>query len=193
MLRSTVCIVLIHGLSVFGLAAEELQVGDPAPPFELAGSDGKTYRLADFDGKKTVVLAWFPKAFTPGCTAECSSLRKNSDELKKFDIAYFTASCDKAAKNKKFAESLELDYPILSDPEKKVAEAYGVVGPGRLVARRWTFYIGPDGKIIAIDKDVRTGFHGQDVVEKLKHLHVPTVAGSQSNREVRRLLKTPSK
>ena len=70
---------------------------------------------------------------------------------------------------------MKLDYPILSDPEKKVARAYGVVGPARPVPQRWTFYIGPDRKILAIDKAVRTAFHGKDIVAKLKKLKVPKV------------------
>ena len=70
---------------------------------------------------------------------------------------------------------MKLDYPILSDPEKKVARAFGVVSPGRPVPQRWTFYIGPDRKILAIDKAVRTGFHGKDIVAKLKKLKVPKV------------------
>ena len=70
-------------------------------------------------------------------------------------MAYFTASVDPPDVNKKFAESLELDYPILSDPGKEVARAYGVVSGERTVAMRWTFYIGKDGKILYIDKEVK--------------------------------------
>src|SRR5262252_8196788 len=91
----------------------ELKIGDQAPDFSLQGTDGKTYKLSDFKGKQAVVLAWFPKAFTPGCTAECKSMRTSGADLKKFDAAYFTASCDDVETNKKFAESLGLDYPIL--------------------------------------------------------------------------------
>src|SRR4051794_15508686 len=79
---------------MLALAAEALKPGDPAPDFSLPGSDGKTYKLSDFKGKQAVVLAWFPKAFTGGCTAECKSLRASGEEIRKFDAAYFTASCD---------------------------------------------------------------------------------------------------
>src|SRR5512143_2996710 len=81
--------------------AEGLKPGDPAPDFSLAGSDGKTYKLADFKGKQAVVLAWFPKAFTGGCTAECKSFRETGAVLKRFNVAYFTASCDQPDTNKK--------------------------------------------------------------------------------------------
>ena len=83
-------------------------------------------------------------------------MKEDGEAIRKFDVAYFTASVDDAQKNTDFAKSLELDFPILSDPTKKTAEAYGVVHEGRPVAERWTFYIGPDGTIKAIDKKVDT-------------------------------------
>src|SRR2546423_12536836 len=153
-------------------SGEELKVGDPAPDFSLPGTDGKTYKLSDFKGKQAVVLAWFPKAFTGGCTAECKSLRANGEEIRKFDVAYFTASCDTPELNKKFAESLQLDYPILSDPTRETAKAYGVVTGDAKNAARWTFYIGKDGKILYVDKAVKTAAHGADVTARLKELGV---------------------
>jgi peroxiredoxin Q/BCP len=92
--------------------------------------------------------------------------------LNAFDVVYFTASVDDADTNRKFAESLEANYPILSDPEKTVATAYGVVGPDRATASRWTFYIGPDGKILEIDKKVNVRTAGADVVATLERLGV---------------------
>ena len=89
------------------------------------------------------------------------------------NVAYFTASVDAPEENKKFAESLGADYPILSDPGKKVAEAYGVVHPGREVPERWTFYIGKDGKILFVDRQVRAQSAGEDVAKRLKELNVP--------------------
>lgn len=159
------------------MAQAELKVGDDAPAFELKGSDGKTYKLADFKGKSAVVVAWFPKAFTGGCTKECKSFRENGEAIRKFQVKYFTASCDTVEKNTAFAKSLELDYPILSDPEKKVAEAYGVVHEGRAVPERWTYFIGMDGKILHIDKKVKTASHGEDIAAQLKELEVPQKKG----------------
>lgn len=149
-----------------------LKVGDPAPGFELTGSDGKTYKLSDFRGKQPVVIAWFPKAFTGGCTKECKSFRASSAKLKETGAAYFTASTDEVDKNREFAKSLDLDYPILSDPGKDVAKAYGVVHEGREVPERWTFYIDKEGIIREIDKEVqqRTETAGDDVVGTLKKL-----------------------
>lgn len=93
--------------------------------------------------------------------------------MDKFQAVYFTASTDTAETNRKYAEALRLDYPILSDPDKKAAKAYGVAGGLRPFAQRWTFYIGKDGKILAIDKSVKTATHGADVAAKLKELGVP--------------------
>jgi peroxiredoxin Q/BCP len=157
-------------LTVASVKAVDLKPGDAAPDFSLPGSDGKMYKLSSFKGKKVVVLAWFPKAFTPGCTTECKSFSQNSKILKETKAAYFMASTDTAEENKKFAEAHHADYPILSDPDKKVAEAYGVVHEGRQVPERWTFYIGKDSKIVFIDKKINTATAAEDVVAKLKEL-----------------------
>ncbi len=158
---------------MFGMAtAKELKVGDSAPDFSLTGSDGKTYRLSDYRGRQAVVLAWFPRAFTPGCTTECRVMAQHGAKLKKFDAAYFTASVDMPEKNRKFAESLGADYPILSDSDGRIAREYGVTGSIQKWASRWTFYIGVDGKILFIDKDVHPSTHADDVAAKLKALGI---------------------
>ena len=152
-------------------AADKLKVGDKAPDFTLKGSDGKTYSLSDFKGKKAVVLNWFPKAFTGGCTAQCKSFAENADALKGMDVMNFTASVDPVDLNTKFAESLKADYPILSDPDKSVATAYGVLGP-RGFAQRWSFYIDKDGKVAAIEKKIDTKNAATEVATKLKSLGI---------------------
>jgi peroxiredoxin Q/BCP len=174
-MRKSFCLLSAAALSFFCITssdAAELKVGDEAPAFSMPGSDGKTYSLDDFKGKKAVVIAWFPKAFTPGCTKECTSMRQDGKEVRKYQVAYFTASVDTPEENKKFAESLSLDYPILSDPDKKVVEDYGLINPQRGLAQRWTFYIGKDGKILYIDKNVNTTEHGKDIAKKLDELGV---------------------
>ena len=156
----------------------ELKVGDPAPDFSLQASDGKTYKLSDFKGKQAVVLAWFPKAFTQGCTIECKSLAEHGDMIKKYDVSYFMASVDPLEAtadnkgNKAFADTMHADFPLLSDPTKDVAKAYGVLNEQRGFANRWTFYIGKDGKITAIDKDVnkRLATSAEDMAATLKQL-----------------------
>ena len=89
--------------------------------------------------------------------------------MRRFPVAYFAASVDSPETNAKFAKSLDLDFPILSDPSRDVARAYGVLGPSGL-PRRWTFYIDKDGRIAAIEKKVTAGSHGAQVVEMLESL-----------------------
>lgn len=160
-----------------GTPAVELKVGDQAPNFKLQGSDGKTYSLSDFAGKRAVVLAWFPAAFTKGCTVECKSLAMNGDKIRQFEVAYFMASTDPIEKNTDFAKAQEADFPLLSDPSKETAAAYGVLNE-KGMARRWTFYIGRDGKILAIDKAVRVDTSAEDMVAKLGELNVAKVKGN---------------
>ena len=155
--------------------APELKVGDQAPDFSLAGSDGKTYKLSDFRGKKAVVVAWFPKAFTSGCTVECKSLAANGDKIRKYNVAYFMASVDPIDQNTKFAAQEKADFPLLSDPTRQTAEAYGVLSAPNGFARRWTFYIGKDGKILAIDREVKPPTSAEDMIAKLGELGVESL------------------
>lgn len=165
-------IVTLSILASAGSAtADELQVGDPAPDFELAASDGETYRLSDFASEQAVVIAWFPKAYTRGCTIECKSLAENGDLIREYDVTYFMASVDPLEDNVGFAAEQNADFPLLSDPDKQVAEAWGVLHESGY-ANRWTFYIDPDGTILAIDKDVNPATSAEDMAAKLGELGV---------------------
>ena len=110
----TVFSFLIYSLP---LAADALTIGDAAPDFTLEATDGKTYQLSDFKGKEAVVLAWFPKAYTRGCTIECKSLADNGHLLKNYAVSYFMISVDPLDKNKGFAEEQHADrfYAISDD------------------------------------------------------------------------------
>lgn len=149
----------------------EVKVGDIAPAFRLVGSDGKTYTNEDFNGEKVIVIAWFPKAFTGGCTKECKSLRESGELLRSYQVAYFTASVDPAEKNADFAKSLQLDYPILSDPSKRLATQLGCLNK-RGMSNRWTYYIGKDNKVLFIDKKVKADGHAKAIAKKLDELGV---------------------
>lgn len=91
--------------------------------------------------------------------------------MRRFNVEYFAASVDSPEANARFARSLGIDYPILSDPTKEVARAYGVLGASGY-ASRWTFYIGADGRLLAIDKKVSAASHGRDIVAKLTELGI---------------------
>jgi thioredoxin-dependent peroxiredoxin len=171
---STLLTLAALGLAAAFAVTADLKVGDPAPDFTLQASDGKTYRLSDFDGKETVVLAWFPKAFTQGCTIECKSLAEHGDMIKKYNAKYFMVSVDPLegeAGNKAFAQAHNADFPLLSDPTKATANAYGVLSD-RGFANRWTFYIGKDGKLLAIDKDVKPATSAEDMAATLQRLGI---------------------
>ena len=101
---------------------------------------------------------------------ECKSFRENDAAIKKYKIAFFAASCDDPDTNRKFAESLKLEYPILSDPDGKVAKSYGIYKAMLGFPSRATFYIDKDGKIAAIDTKVNVRNAGKDVAKKLKSL-----------------------
>ena len=155
--------------------AVELKVGDMAPDFTLPGSDGKTYSLADYRGKQAVVLAWFPKAFTAGCTTECKSLAANGDRIRKFDVVYFMASVDPLEGeqgNVAFAKAQGADFPLLSDADKSVAARYGVLSQRAPLANRWTFYIDKNGRIAYIDKAVNPPTSAEDLIARLALLKV---------------------
>ncbi len=167
-------VLLAAGLAMAApAAAAELKVGDNAPDFTLQASDGKTYKLSDFKGKQAVVIAWFPKAFTQGCTIECKSLAENGEKIRKFDVTYFMASVDPLDQNVGFAKENKADFPLLSDPTKATATAYGVLNE-RGMSNRWTFYIDKSGKIAAIEKTVRPATSAEDMIAKLGEIKVAT-------------------
>ena len=177
-MRALLTASLVLGLATAAMAqTADLKVGDQAPNFKLQATDGKTYQLSDFKGKKPVVLAWFPAAFTRGCTIECKSLAEGSAKLKMYDAAYFMASVDPidgAQGNKAFADSLHADFPLLSDTSKETAAKYGVLMPQGF-SNRWTFYIDKSGRIAEIDKDVakRLETSADDMAAKLASMKVP--------------------
>ena len=153
------------------LAVLSLDVGDPAPDFELPASDGKTYSLAQFKGKQATVIAWYPKAFTGGCTVECKSLAENGHLLKAYDITYFMASVDPLEDNIAFAESTEADFPLLSDPSKNVAKAYDVLAFYGY-PKRHTIYIDKQGKVLMVDRDINPATSAQDIAANLEKLGI---------------------
>jgi peroxiredoxin Q/BCP len=184
-MRALLTASLVLGLATAAMAQTvDLKVGDQAPNFKLQATDGKTYQLSDFKGKQAVVVAWFPAAFTRGCTIECKSLAENGDKIKMYDVTYFMASVDPIEKNKEFAKATtvklgdvevskkEADFPLLSDPTKETAKAYGVLNE-RGTASRWTFYIDKTGKISYIEKTVKPDTSAEDMITKLAELKVP--------------------
>tara|TARA_B000000460_G_scaffold248250_1_gene225293 strand:- start:346 stop:846 length:501 start_codon:yes stop_codon:yes gene_type:complete len=160
--------------SAAGAQDAQLQVGDMAPDFTLQASDGETYKLIDFRGEQAVVIAWYPRAFTRGCTIECKSLAENGHLVREYEVTYFMASVDPLEENTAFAAEQNADFPLLSDPTKVTANAYGVLNQ-RGMANRWTFYIGKSGQILYIDKEVRPRTSAEDMAARLGELGVDSV------------------
>jgi len=167
----TLLIVSLVALWLPMSVAAALEVGDRAPDFELLATDGNTYSLSNFEGEKTLVLAWFPKAYTRGCTIECKSLAENGHLIDKFEAAYFMISVDPIEDNKGFAAENNAKFPLLSDPGKETAVAYGVLNQ-KGVANRHTFYISPEGIILSIDRHVSPATSAQDMAAQLGKLNV---------------------
>ena len=149
--------------------SDELRPGDLAPAFSLPGSDGGTHALGDHKGH-AVVLLWFPKAFTGGCTAELKSFAPTAEELRARGAACYAASLDAPDVNRAFAEWTGSAVPILSDVSGDVARAYGVIDDVRELPARWTFFINGDGRIAAIDREVSPTSHGGDILVRLHEL-----------------------
>ena len=121
----------------------KLKVGDEAPEFELPGSGGQAYRLADYRGR-WLILAFYPGDFTPGCTRQFCSYRDNSERLAELDAVMLGISPQDIDSHERFIDKHSLTVPLLADPDREVIGAYGVKGPAGFV-RRSIFIIDPDG------------------------------------------------
>lgn len=153
-----------------------LQKGDPAPAFSLSDQEENTVSLADFAGKSRVVLYFYPKAMTPGCTVQAQGLRDSSEGLAARDAVALGVSPDPVKRLKKFEEKEELNFTLLADEDHSVAEAYGVWGLKKFMGREYmgvmrvTFVIDKDGSIAHVMDKVKTKTHHDDVLEVLDSL-----------------------
>jgi peroxiredoxin len=129
-----------------------LKVGDTAPDFTLPATNGKQVKLSDFRGQKTVVLAFFPAAFTGGCTKEMTSFASDIEKFTGANAEVLPISTDNTPTLKHWSEELKASYIMLSDFQRKVSAQYGVLIPDRGLANRTTFVIDKDGKIQHIDE-----------------------------------------
>ena len=174
--------MVLAGLGLVGLGvlafggddvAAKLKEGDPAPAFALPAQDGKTYRLADLKGK-WVVLYFYPKDDTPGCTKEGCDFRDQYARVKKTGAVILGVSKDSLESHRKFAEKFSFPFPLLADEDVKVCTAYGAFGPKTLYGRifkgiiRTTVVIGPDGKVRKIFSKVRVDGHVEEVLQVIE-------------------------
>lgn len=159
-------IAVIVTLAMFGGAALGLaeagnvpKVGDKAPLVTGKNQDGKTWKLASSIGKKIVVIYFYPKDDTPGCTKEACGFRDHMGDLKKDKVEVVGVSFDSEESHQKFIEKYKLNFPLLADTDGKIAEAYGVRIPGKNFARRVSFLIGLDGKIAHVTDSPQADAH----------------------------------
>jgi peroxiredoxin Q/BCP len=146
-----------------------LQRGELAPEFEAVDCRGRTVRLADFLGRKRVVLFFFPRAFTPACTLEVRNFRDHYEQIVALGGELIGVSVDRAEKNCRFAEAEGLQFTLIGDESRALSEKYGVVWPVLRIDRRATFVIGLDGRIEdVIHHEVQVYKHLDDVLQRLK-------------------------
>lgn len=156
------------------IKAPTLSVGDMAPEFVLEDQNGKKVSLSDFRGQNVVVY-FYPKAMTPGCTVQACSLRDSESKLNRENIVVLGISADPSARLKKFEERDKLNFTLLSDPDHRVTESYGSWGLKKFMGRefmgilRQSFLINPKGEIIHIMHKVDTKTHHDDVLAIFKN------------------------
>jgi len=156
-------------MAMLGLAsAADLKEGVKAPVFEAKDQHGTTIRLSDFQGKAAVVLYFYPKDDTPGCTAQACSLRDGFADIQATGAVILGVSADDAQSHKAFAEKFHLPFSLLADPDKRIIEAYGVKMPLLGFAKRVTFLIDRQGVVRKVISDTRTKDHDRQVLAFLK-------------------------
>lgn len=148
-------------------------INKKAPSFSLPDQDGKTHTLAQYLGSK-VLLYFYPKDDTPGCTVEACNFRDGYKEFQKLGLVILGVSADSVKSHKKFADKFELPFPLLSDEDKTVCQAYGVWGKKKFMGREYmgitrsSFLIDEKGKIIKVYADVKVKEHADEVKEEVK-------------------------
>ncbi len=149
-----------------------LEVGDKAPAFRAKDQEGETVSLSDFKGKK-LVLYFYPKDDTPGCTKEACSFRDGWLKFRKRGIAVLGVSTDDEKSHRKFADKFSLPFPLLADPEKKIVTDYGVWGEKSMYGRKYmgthrvTYVIDEKGKIAAVWPKVKPDGHADEILEAI--------------------------
>ena len=150
------------------------KIGNLAPAFTLLDEDEKKISLKDFKGKKNVVVYFYPKALTPGCTTQACAIRDSKKKFDKAGTVILGISPDAPKKLMNFVEKKDLNFTLLSDEAHKIAEKYGVWGLKKVMGReymgvhRMTFIIGKDGRLKHIMEKVNTKTHHEDVLDYIK-------------------------
>jgi len=152
--------------------------GDAAPDFNLPDAKLQTHTLADYSGK-WLVLYFYPKNDTPGCTKEACAFRDDLFQIEKLNARVVGISVDDTDSHAKFAKKYNLPFPLLADKEGKVADSYGALTILGIIkiAKRYTYLIDPEGKIAKVYLSVDTSRHSQEIIDDLKKLNVNSTLG----------------
>lgn len=164
-------LLLTFGMAgVFAQASTQPAVGGQAPLISGQTQDGKTWKLADAIGKKVVLLYFYPKDDTPGCTKEACGLRDRMGDLQKADVEVIGVSFDSVESHQKFIAKHNLNFSLLADTDGKIADAYGVRATGKNIARRVSFLIGKDGRILHVTDAQSADTHLAEMSEAVAKL-----------------------
>jgi thioredoxin-dependent peroxiredoxin len=163
--------LLSYLTSASAATAINLKTGDPAPKFEGVDQDGKPWKLADYVGKKLVLVYFYPKDDTPGCTAEACGLRDRMGDLNKDQVVVVGVSFDTYESHQKFIAKYHLNFPLLADTEGKIADLFGARrGSDAKMAKRVSFLIGLDGKLAHITDNSAAAVHLEEMQAAIARL-----------------------
>lgn len=164
--------VLIMAAWLFGSQAMAIEPGDSVPDIAAASTSGSTVKLTDYKGS-WVVLYFFPRTFTPGCTAQSCSLRDEYSEIKERGVVLLGVSLDDTERQKEFKKEYNLPFELLSDTDKALSKAFDSLGLGGLMASRKTFIINPEGKLAFRFDKAQTSNHADELIAELDRLQKP--------------------
>jgi peroxiredoxin Q/BCP len=169
--------------------------GEKAPDFSAKDQNGKTWNLADLEGKKIVLLYFYPRDDTPGCTKEACGLRDRMGDIESDNVQVLGVSFDDAASHQKFIAKFHLNFPLLVDTDGKIADAYGARMTAKKMARRVSFLINKDGRIVHVTDNPSADVHLKEMKEAISNLKNKPVLydapGKQSGLNQKRLLEQP--
>ncbi len=170
-IKSLITIAILNGVIIMNATADNsLKPGDLAPDFEAKDQNGKEWKLSAFKGNKNVLLYFYPKDNTPGCTKEACSFRDNMGIFKSADVEVVGVSMDTMESHKRFISQHKLNFTLLADPEVKIVDKYGARMPGKKMARRVSFLIDKEQKIVHIIDNPDSQVHIDEMKRALKEL-----------------------
>lgn len=170
-IRFVMTFLCVAGISALAQETDPARwIGMKAPEFRLASTDGAAHRLSDFTATGPVVVLWIPKVYTGNVTRLLKSADAVAPELASKHVTLLGASCDKTKYLTPYAQEIRLSIPILADPTRTTAIAWGVVHEGREIPQRWAYFVGRDGRIAAVLSELEAATAGERIRAETKRL-----------------------